>query len=490
MAEVFEATVHGPDGFQRRVALKKMAQHDCVDDQRSMFADEARLGAMLHHPNIVQIIDYQTIEGQPILVMEWLDGLSLAQIRKIASGYPAEPSIALKIAFDLCRALEHAHNQTDANGRPLCVVHRDVSPSNVMITVAGIVKLMDFGIAWSKDRLVNDTLSGHIKGKLRYLAPEQATDGAVDRTTDVYATGLVLFELLVSTPYLGRGGPAATLARAEQPEWNPPSKIHPNLPPELDNVLAQALAPKMEDRYRCANDFADALQHVAPKVGGLASTDDLAKIVARAQNDIMTSRQTVKVPVTMALEKHPSQDRQQESSHPDKPETKRHRHGKSAIILTHSVASEISNPIEHRDPQTGKQRNPWTRRGLLGLLAAGAGGLIWRKKVFSPSNRVTPPGKRNLRVVGPPPGTQVYGASGLIGVVPGVLSLPNKQGTMQLRFKAAGFVTVQKEITPNTQQVLNVSMKRAPPPNPTLDRHGLENPFNTGEPSHEGGHEP
>ena len=202
MAEVFVATRPGPHGFNKRFAVKRILP-ELARDARfvAMFCDEARICAGLSHPNIVQVVDFGESDGEVFMALEYVDGVSLARLlRAVAAARRRFPvPVALFIAHEVLRALDFAHSAYDEQGRSLGIVHRDVSPGNVLIGRAGEVKLGDFGILLSAfvDRR---TYPGELKGKVGYMSPEQAMGGAVDRRSDLFALGIVLAEMLLARP--------------------------------------------------------------------------------------------------------------------------------------------------------------------------------------------------------------------------------------------------------------------------------------------------
>jgi serine/threonine-protein kinase len=207
MAQVLEAMAQGMDGFERRVAIKRMLPQDAGDqERRRMFLEEGRIGSRLHHGGIVQIFDYGVIDGAEFLAMEFVDGMdSLRAITRPDDGYTMPEGGALHIAAEVAHALEYLHQLRDEQGSSLAIVHRDVSPQNILLSWDGDVKLSDFGIALSRKRQ-DRTAVGVVKGKVRYMAPEQALGQRVTGAADVYALGVTLDALLG-----GEGGaPAMT----------------------------------------------------------------------------------------------------------------------------------------------------------------------------------------------------------------------------------------------------------------------------------------
>ena len=255
MASLYRARRSGVRGFAREVAIKVV--HEQIADQedfQKMFVDEAILSSHLHHPNIVHVEEFGESDGRMFLVMEFVDGCALSDLLRHLrrNGRVLSVPHAVRIALEVASALHAAHEAVDGEGRPLAVVHRDVSPGNVLISRAGHVKMIDFGIAKSKVKEA-DSVSGNFKGKFRYMSPEQATGRDLDRRSDVYSLGLVLWELLAGRPALRATTDLGVLELARNPTIPPPSLYRDTVVPlELDEVVLEALEKDREDRPETA----------------------------------------------------------------------------------------------------------------------------------------------------------------------------------------------------------------------------------------------
>ncbi|MBK6683774.1 MAG: serine/threonine protein kinase [Deltaproteobacteria bacterium] len=252
VAEVYEAIGVDAHGMERRLALKRWLDVD--EAQLTAFADEAKVASRLHHPNLVRVMDYGILDDRPFLALELVEGLDLGELcRRVTRAKEKLPTeLALFITLEVAHGLAHAHEQRGADGRPLGVVHRDVSPANILISGGGEVKLADFGIAWFADR-TSKTAVGTVKGKRSYMAPEQALGEAVDARTDVFSLGCVLAFLLTGESPLGTPEAAEGILRgAEVP-------LPPNLPADLAPILSKALARDPNRRFRTAAELAEAL---------------------------------------------------------------------------------------------------------------------------------------------------------------------------------------------------------------------------------------
>ncbi len=245
MAEVFRAHGNGADGFRKEVCIKRILPQFCEDeDFVRMFKDEAKLAARLSHANIVQIFDFDQVDGSYFIAMEYVAGKDLRTVIRVGFQKGQPPGIyrACTLVAEMCKGLHHAH-QKDG----LHLVHRDVSPHNVLVSMAGEVKVMDFGIAKATDRITR-TSTGIIKGKIAYMAPEQAAGGELDHRVDQFATGLVFYELLTGRRAFDGPEPVA-LRKALGGEVSPPSLVAPDTPPELDEIFLRATAREPADRY-------------------------------------------------------------------------------------------------------------------------------------------------------------------------------------------------------------------------------------------------
>ncbi|HWO23808.1 MAG TPA: serine/threonine-protein kinase [Kofleriaceae bacterium] len=257
MGEVYLATQEGPSGFSREVVLKRMRPHLADDPAcREMFLDEARLTARLDHPSIVKIIELGVHDGVAFFAMEYVPGPTLSEV--VRAGPP--PALAAFVAREVCRALGYAHALCDRDGAPLGMVHRDVSPSNIMITPNGGVKLLDFGIAKALISLAT-TKAGIVKGKLAYMAPERLRGLPADHRADLFSVGVVLHEALTGYRLFEATTPEAVLELIRAP-LPLPSETAPDVPPALDAICLRALAERPEDRYPTADAMADALDAV------------------------------------------------------------------------------------------------------------------------------------------------------------------------------------------------------------------------------------
>jgi serine/threonine protein kinase len=263
MAEVFKAKRAGAAGFEKTLAIKRILPHLSDNEEFvNMFVDEAKMVAGLTHPNIVQIHDLGKLEKSYFIAMEYVHGRDLRTILKRAKEKDLRLplDLSLRIVGALSAALEFAHRKKDERGRPMEIVHRDVSPQNILISFEGDVKLTDFGIAKAATKASN-TDRGALRGKLLYMSPEQAWGRPIDRRSDVFSLGIVLYEMVTETkPFVGAGTEVSILELVRQCVITPAREINPRVPEALDRVIMQALAREPDDRYQDAGQMQRGLE--------------------------------------------------------------------------------------------------------------------------------------------------------------------------------------------------------------------------------------
>ncbi|REG31681.1 serine/threonine-protein kinase [Archangium gephyra] len=262
MGQVFLARQKGPVGFQKLLVVKRLLPHLSEDtDFIKMFLDEARIAGILNHPNIAQIYELGDVDGVLYIAMEYVHGEAVSQVNARANHRKGGLPLGLKcrIIADAAAGLDHAHQARSPSGRKLGLIHRDVSPQNVLVGFNGNVKLIDFGVAKVSVKL-SHTVVGTIKGKHAYMSPEQARDEELDARSDVYGLGIVFYELLTSQRLFKRESDLATLKAVVGAKVIPPSEAVPGVPKSLDAVVMKALARKREERFQSAGEFQLALE--------------------------------------------------------------------------------------------------------------------------------------------------------------------------------------------------------------------------------------
>ena len=286
MAELYKAKRTGVEGFQKIVAIKKILPHLADDEEFvTMFADEAKLAAQLNHPNIIHIYDLGKIQaGGYFIAMEYVDGRDLRAIQQSGRdlGVPLPVPLAVYVASKVASALDYAHRRRDADGHELNIVHRDVSPQNILISYEGDIKLCDFGIAKAASK-ASKTQSGALKGKIQYMSPEQAWGKPIDRRSDLFSLGVVLHEMLTGERLFGGDTDINVLEKVRSAEVVPPSQSNPEVPQNLDAVVLKALAKEPDDRYANASDLLRDLDSVLYSYTPAPGSADVAIYLHRLQ---------------------------------------------------------------------------------------------------------------------------------------------------------------------------------------------------------------
>ena len=278
MAEVWKARMRGVEGFQKIVAIKKILPH-LSDNQDfiEMFVDEAKLAAQLNHNNIIHIYDLGKIQSSYYIAMEYIDGYDLKTILRRGEdrGHPMTVELALFIASKLASALDYAHRKKDFEEKEMGLVHRDVSPQNVLVSQEGDIKLCDFGIAKAASK-ASHTQAGALKGKLQYMSPEQAWGRTIDRRSDIFALATVLFELLTNRKLFTGDNELSILEQVREARVQPPSLYNDEVTPEIDKVVIKALQKDPTNRYQTAGEMARDLDAILYSFKPTPTSADLA----------------------------------------------------------------------------------------------------------------------------------------------------------------------------------------------------------------------
>jgi tRNA A-37 threonylcarbamoyl transferase component Bud32 len=279
MAELYLADYVREDGFRRKVAIKRILPHLAGNKEfTQMFTREARLAALLQHPNIVQIFDYGRIENAYFMAMEYINGKNLREIlTALNRGLPVEHTVF--IISKICKGLDYSHSRCDdATGQPLKIIHRDISPQNMLISYEGEVKISDFGISKARSE-PSLTMAGVIKGKLAYLSPEQSLGEAVDERTDIYALGLVIYEAISGRRVYDFDTDVEAIRVIPTLEIEPLMVAKEGIPPELNDIVMKCLAKRKEERYQSASSLYDDLDGFKKKMNFTFDSSDLAKFM-------------------------------------------------------------------------------------------------------------------------------------------------------------------------------------------------------------------
>ena len=368
MATVFLARLSGMGGFQKFVAIKRLHPHLAGEQEFvEMFLDEARLAAGIHHPNVVSILEVGASERGYYLGMEYIEGDTLARLlaRAATSGQRLPRPVALKIVLDTLTGLHAAHELKDEMGQPTELVHRDVSPQNVLVGLDGICRITDFGVARAATRL-SATRVGQLKGKIAYMAPEQAMGKSdIDRRADVFAAGIVLWEVLAGRRLFKSENEAATLSRVLTEEIPDVCEVATDVPREIGDVVMKALQRDPEARFPTCAHFADALERAANSADKLASSKELASYVSEViGNEIGQQRDAVRAWLARS---EPSQIQLPTAG----PVSGAMDRSGVTQMATPSVRSQVVEPA----PPPRRRSALWLVLGLLAL--AGVAALAW-----------------------------------------------------------------------------------------------------------------
>jgi serine/threonine protein kinase len=279
MAEVFKAKAYGVEGFERLVAVKRILPNIAEDEEFiTMFIDEAKIAVQLTHANIAQVFDLGRVEDSYFIALEYVQGKDLRAIFDRCRQQGSDPMPIAQACFavmKVCEGLDYAHNKRDPQGREMHLVHRDVSPQNVLVSYEGEVKLIDFGIAKAIGK-ASQTQAGILKGKFGYMSPEQVRGLPIDRRSDVFSVGIVLYEMLTGERLFVGESDFSTLEKVRNVEILPPTAYNRRIPEELERIVLKALAKDVEDRYQNAIDLHDELQAFVYTAGEFCSRKDLA----------------------------------------------------------------------------------------------------------------------------------------------------------------------------------------------------------------------
>ncbi len=307
MARVWAARLHGQRGFSKTVAIKTILPHLAEEPEfERMFLDEARIAAGVHHPNVCEIYELGE-EGKTLyLAMEWINGESFVHILRSnpnappvignspAKVDPIHAHLAARIISDAAMGLHAAHNLTDDDGQLLGVVHRDVSPHNILLSAEGSVKVADFGVAKALGQMTA-TAAGQIKGKMAYMAPEQVEGKAIDRRSDIWSLGVVLYEASTGKkPFAGEGD-AAVMRAILMGEYIPPSRLVRGYPIELEQIIVRCLSPNPTHRYSTAERMSIAIQEFLSRSGSVVTQSHIAALVQqRVGGELQQRRDKIK----------------------------------------------------------------------------------------------------------------------------------------------------------------------------------------------------
>jgi eukaryotic-like serine/threonine-protein kinase len=416
MASVWAARLKGTRGFQKLVAIKTMLP-GLVDDPsfERMFLDEATLASQVRHPHVIEIMDLGEQDRILYLVMEWVSGEALSIIMKYAASRGGIPlPIAVHIATQACRGLHAAHELREENGVLVGLVHRDVSPQNVLVTYDGVVKIVDFGVAKATARLDSVTEAGQLKGKIAYMSPEQLRGEKIDRRTDVFAMGILLYMMTTGKHPFRGDDQAQTIARisAEDPAILP-STLVPGYPAGLEAVVMQALAKDSAKRYPSANDMLIGLTRALPAAMRESTDEEVSEFIRRLLPDrLERQKQAIKQALEQADRREMSRSAPQlplPEAASDEPATVLEGIGRE---MTPSADGRSLPGASSTDPPPSFERSEAARRRNLlvvafgGILLLGAGlGFSFGRDENGKASAAAPPvtGAPLPAIIEPPP---------------------------------------------------------------------------------------
>lgn len=394
MATVHFGRLSGPVGFSRTVAIKRLHPHYAKDPEFvTMFLDEARLCGRIRHPNVVPTLDVVTTQGEIFIVMEYVAGEALSKLMKGAQqkNILMPPKVAATIMSSVLHGLHAAHQTKDEHGRELGIVHRDVSPQNILVGADGTARVLDFGVAKAAGRL-QTTRDGQLKGKIAYMPPEQLSGAPVNKQVDIYAASVVLWEALTGRRLFDGETEAIVLARAIEGNVEPPSSHNAFVEPAVDAVVLRGLAKDPELRFNTAREMALAIEQTI----GLASPSEVGEWVeAVAGEELHRRAQTIAEIEVASL--------QQPTSEP------KIGLAKAPLSEPHSQVSSISvsRPAISVAPsrKAGRAKLMVTAFALLALVGGGLGVMAMRNVLagarHGEPNKMEPDGKRGFSMIGP-----------------------------------------------------------------------------------------
>ena len=281
MAQVFLAVLDGPDGYVKTFVIKRILPEYARDPNfAQMFVNEAKVAAMMSHPNIVQVFEFSKEKGEYFLSMEYVSGASLDRLVRTARkvGLSPGPRVAVEVGIAVANALHYAHTFTRPDGTPLNIVHRDISPDNILLSREGVPKLADFGVVKS-DLNTQVTTAGVVKGKWAYMSPQQVASLPVDHRSDIFSLGVILYEVCTGRRLFKGETLAATVTAVMKAEVPAPTKFVPGLSPKLERILLRCLAKEPRDRYQTAADLAADLEAFRAAQSWTAGGRHLASLV-------------------------------------------------------------------------------------------------------------------------------------------------------------------------------------------------------------------
>jgi len=463
MAEIFKAKTFSHGGFEKLLVIKRILSHLSEnDDFVNMFIDEAKISVSLQHSAIVQIYDFGKIQDNYFIAMEWIDGKDVKQIlRKLASRRKLLPEeFAVYIAHETCKALDFAHKKTDLKDRPLGIIHRDVSPSNLLVSYDGENKIADFGIAKAQFSAYN-TKDGVLKGKFEYMSPEQARGEPLTPSSDIFSAGIILYEMLTGRRLFKTESELATLEKVKACDIEPPSSLNPNIPPRLDELVMRALAKEPADRYHDAGEFQGALlEYMYPSTPTVTQ-----KSLSLFMRELFTEERLGELD---RLEKGSELARNLHSQIPDLYlDDDWEEEGAGASSGPHTGTG--TTPTLRQDPPN---RSPFVLSMLATLFVLVVAAYYLTRDTESPAPTPDTPDQiaevGTLRLTVSPPGALIYDGDTLLGSGP-QLAADLPPGDHTLRIEAEGFEPQSFDVTIAAGERVVIPVKLTLLPDPRED---------------------
>jgi serine/threonine-protein kinase len=458
MAEILLGRLVGPAGFERPVVVKRILPHLAREASFvEMFLDEARLAATIRHPNVVQVHELIHDASELCIVMEYLEGESLFGLMRRLARHDSvlDPALSAHVVAQAAAGLHAAHQIADADGKHLGLVHRDVSPQNIFVGFDGTVKVLDFGIAVVRDRTVR-TRTGQLRGKHEYMSPEQCASQPLDRRSDVFSLGVVLYELSTGHRLYKRGNELLVLRAITEEPVRPPSTVRANYPRDLERIVLLALARSRSDRYRSALEMRRDLLVLSQQLGGPALPDEA---LAQLMRDLFSDRIEEKRELLGRLRSG--------SSIISLPAAE----ADTGIELPTATEVDAGAPTEVAEP---RRRRRWL--WAVGILALGAAGALQatrsrpplppqaaaaRVEVPRPASAPRP-ARVSLLVESVPSGARLVVDGEPRGATPATLTLAPRTTPLALRLELPGYRVLEEQLVPDVDQRLRLVLVRAP----------------------------
>ena len=450
MGEVFLARPAGMQGFEKLLVVKVLLPHLVEDPELvTMFFDEARIAARLDHPNIARIYELGEVDGNYYIAMEYIHGDDVVRLWKAARARkkPVPLPLVARIAADAAAGLDYAHNATDANHQPLGLVHRDVSPQNLLVTFDGGVKLIDFGVAKAADSS-SRIAAGILEGKYAYMSPEQAAGKPVDRRSDVFSLGVVLFEMATSLRLFRRDTEVSTLGAVEACEVPRPSIVNSEIDPALEGIIMKALAMDLDERYQDAASLRLALEDWAVETRACASAVHLAAFMQDLYSERLAAERADGKPFS-DFERTPSRV---------------FGRGPSSKASAGARSSATTVTAAGRRAASAKRKAPL----IVGVAAAAVALVAGLAAGFWPkgsqlTSAMPPPAQASLTVITRPAGAKVAIDGASAGVSP-VDRLPLASGQrVTVEIGMDGFQPIRQNLVGQGAQILDLTLERMEP---------------------------